>query len=401
MSDLSWINSYGFLGVRLFELPSLLICLLLIIIGGYRFKVKNKYQFTLALHCMLPFVLNDVLFKVSYMPDQFKYWRGVNAIRSGDIGLVEALFNEANTLQASFFLSLLPFPSPVSPISLGFYNTFLYIILFFILYAKQVFTKVSLWFYLLFPSMALYTALSLRETLILLFMVLAVVYARESKVFKTILCTIPITLLKFQNFYIVGPVVLLYFIFSVSKRGMGPAKALTIGVIGLVSLLASAPIALPLVNKFRVAMFVEDGGDPKDIELITGAGDFVFQGLTSGFYFLSKPLPWEATSALQLIQSFENVFVLAILFLITRQAWKKSLDRLAFWLLFMAFAMSVYGLVVANYGTAVRYRYAFVVMYVLFVCADCNVQRLFLKKKAITPLQVSKARVNTDSANGM
>ncbi|MFK4000680.1 hypothetical protein ACI2I3_04930 [Psychrobacter namhaensis] len=383
MSDLSWIYDYGFLGIRLFELPSLMVCLLLIIILSYKFTIPVIQRLTLALHCFLPFILNDVLFKVTYMPDQLKYWRGVNAIRNGDLGLVAAFFSDENVLQASAFFAVMPFPTPVSPISLGFYNTFLYIFLFFILYAKNIFTKVSLWFYLLFPSMALYTALSLRETLILFFMVLAVVYARESKVFKSILCMVPIYLIKFQNFYIVGPVVLLYFIFNVAKKGMGLTKALIIGVIGLISLLASAPIALPLVNKFRVAMFVEDGGDPKDIELISGVGDFVLQGLTSGFYFLSKPLPWEATSALQFIQSFENLLVLGILFLITRQAWIKSPDRLAFWLLFLALSMSVYGLVVANYGTAVRYRYAFVMMYILFVCADCSVKKLFPKKSAV------------------
>lgn len=380
MSDLSWINSYGFLGVRLFDLPSLLVCLLLVFLLGYKFKIKQQYQIVLALHCFLPFVLNDVLFSASYMPDQFKYWRAVNSLRSGQLGVLEALASIGNVNQASIFLASIPFPTPVSVISLGFYNTFIYIILFFILYAKSIFTKVSLWFYLLFPSMALYTALSLRETLILFFMILAVVYARESKILKSILCMVPIYLIKFQNFYIVGPVVLLYFVFNVAKKGMGLTKALIIGVIGLISLLVSAPIALPLVNKFRVAMFVEDGGDPNNIKLISGAGDFVIQGLTSGFYFLSKPLPWEASSALQFIQSFENLAVLGILFLITRQAWRKSPDRLAFWLLFLALSMSVYGLVVANYGTAVRYRYAFVVMYVLFVCADCNITQLRSKK---------------------
>jgi len=380
MSDLSWIYIYSFLGIRLFELPSLLICLLLIVILSYKFSVPRKYQIVLGLHCFLPFVLNDVLFSASYMPDQFKYWRAVNSLRSGQLGVLEALASIGNVNQASVFLASIPFPTPVSVISLGFYNTFIYIILFFILYAKSIFTKVSLWFYLLFPSMALYTALSLRETLILFFMILAVVYARESKILKSILCMVPIYLIKFQNFYIVGPVVLLYFVFNVAKKGMGLTKALIIGVIGLISLLVSAPIALPLVNKFRVAMFVEDGGDPNNIKLISGAGDFVIQGLTSGFYFLSKPLPWEASSALQFIQSFENLAVLGILFLITRQAWRKSPDRLAFWLLFLALSMSVYGLVVANYGTAVRYRYAFVVMYVLFVCADCNITQLRSKK---------------------
>lgn len=335
----------------------------------------------LGLHCLLPFFLNNVLFDAKYMPDQFRYWYGVNAIRSGELGFIDALSDPGNTLQASALLSVLPFPAPVSIISLGFYNTFLYLILFFILYAKNIFTNFSLWFYLLFPSLALYTALTLRETLIFFFMVLAIVYARESKIFKSIICIIPIYLIKFQNFYIVGPIVLLYFIFNVAKKGMSLTKALIIGAIALVSLLASAPIALPLVNKFRVSMFVEDGGDPNDIQLISGAGDFIYQGLTSGFYFLSKPLPWEAASALQFIQSFENLFVLGILFLITRQAWRKSPDRLAFWLLFMGLAMSVYGLVVANYGTAVRYRYAFVVMYVLFVCADCKVEKLFPNKR--------------------
>lgn len=380
MSDLDWIYTYGFLGTRFFDLPSLFICLLTILILGYKFNISTKQQIVLTLHCFLPFVLNDVLFSASYMGDQFRYWHGVNDFRNGKLGFIEALENGDTVLTASALLALIPFPTPVSVISLGFYNTFLYIILFFILYVKKIFTNVSLWFYLLFPSAALYTALSLRETLIFFFMILTIVYARESKVFKSIICIAPLYIIKFQNFFILGPIVLLYLIFNVAKKGMGVTKALLIGVIGLAALLLSAPIAIPLVNKFRVAMFVEDGGDPENISLITGAGDFVSQGLTSGFYFLSKPLPWEASSALQFVQSVENLAVLAILFLITRQAWKLRPDKLAFWLLFMALGMSVYGLVVANYGTAVRYRYVFVVIYVVFVCTDCNIQRLFPKK---------------------
>ena len=381
MSDLSWINTYGFLGTRLFELPSLLICLLSIFMLGYKFQVSYKYQIILALHCFLPFVLNDVLFSASYMPDQFKYWRGVNALRNGELAFTEVLANGGTVLTASALLALIPLPTPVSIISLGFYNTLLYIILFFILYAKKIFTKVSLWFYLLFPSIALYTALSLRETLIFFFMILTVIYARESKVFKSIICIAPLYLIKFQNFFILGPIVLLYFIFNVAKKGMGITKALVISVIALVGLLLSAPITIPLVNYYRVAMFVEDGGEADKVSIISGAGDFVFQGLTSAVYFLAKPLPWEASNALQLVQSLENLIILAILFLITRQAWKIFPDKLIFWLLFMMLAMSVYGLVVFNYGTAVRYRYPFVMIYVLFVCADCNVNQIYERKK--------------------
>src|SRR5690606_11395168 len=139
--------------------------------------------------------------------------------------------------------------------------------------------------------------------------------------------------------------------------------------------------AIPQINHFRAAMFVEDGGKAEEIMLISGAGEFVVEGLTSGIYFLSKPFIWEASGLLPLIQSFENLFILAILFLITRKAWMKSPDKLAFWLLFMALSMSVYGLVVFNYGTAVRYRYPFVMIYVLFVCADCEIRTLLPNKE--------------------
>ena len=381
MSDISWIYSYGFLGIRLFDLPSLLICLLVIALGSYKLSVPRKYQFVLGLHCFLPFILNDVLFSASYMPDQFRYWIGVNDIRSGRIDFFDALSDPGNVLQASALLALIPLPTPISIISLGFYNTLLYIVLFFVLYVKKAFTTFSLWFYLLFPSAALYTALSLRETLIFFFMMLTVVYARESKVFRSALCVVPIYMIKFQNFFILGPIVLMYFLLNVSKKGMGLTKALVIGVISLTGLLISAPIAIPLVNKFRAAMFVEDGGNRNDINLISGAGEFVIEGLTSGVYFLSKPFIWEATGFLPLIQSFENSILLVILFLITRQAWKKSPDKLAFWLLFLAFSMSIYGLVVFNYGTAVRYRYPFIMIYVLFVCADCNIQQLLPNRR--------------------
>lgn len=383
MTDLNWIYNYGFLGARLFDLPSFLICILLILLLGYRYKVPSNYQVVLLLHCLLPFILNGVLFDPSYMPDQFKYWKGVNSIRNGELGFIDALFGTGNVLEASALLSLLPFPRPLSIISLGFYNTFLYSALFFILYAKDFFTRVSIWFYLLFPSAALYSALSLRETLIFLFMTLTIVYARESKPLQSTLCLIPLYLIKFQNFFILVPIVLLYFILKVSKEGLSLSKSLMIGVIGLTIFLASAPLAIPLLNKSRIDMYTEDGGNPEDIEIISGIGDFIIQGLTSGIYFLSKPMIWEADGLLPLIQSFENAIILVILFLITRQAWKNLPDRLAFWLLFLAFSMSIYGLVVFNYGTAVRYRYPFVIIYVLFVCADCNIQKLLPKRNKV------------------
>lgn len=379
--DLTWIYNYGFIGTRLFEIPSLLICILLILFLSYKYKAPKIYIGLLLFHAFLPLIINDVLFDPSYMSDQFKYWESVNAIRSGEITIIEALTSDNNVTESSVFLSFLPFPDPVSVLSLGFYNTFIYIILFFILYAKNVFTRVSALIFLIYPSIALYSALSLRDTLIFFFMVLGITYARESKLLKSILLTFPLYMFKFQNFFILMPIILLYFLFKVPKNGMSVSKATLIFLISFVSIIIAAPKTIPLINYFRSAMYIEDGGDPNEIELISGVSELIQEGITSGIFFLSKPFLWESSGFFILIQSFENFVMLVIIFLITNRAYRTKPNKLVFWLLFLIFSMSVYGLVIFNYGTAARYRYPFTMIYILFVCADCNINQLFYTKK--------------------
>jgi len=375
VNDISWIMGESFLGMRFYDLPNLLLCLLFVITGCRVLKVPRSAELVLVGHCLLPLMLNGVLFSFSFMPDAFKYWREFNAIRSGYLGFWEAM-GSGNVEQAAALFSLMPFPFAVTPLSLGFFNTFLYSALFFWLYQKQVFTPVSLWFYLLYPSMALYTGMGLRDTFIFVFMVIAVQYAREGRWWLALLPLFLLYLIKFQNFFILGPVLLLYVLFGIRRTGISGGKALVVLAIGAVALVAISPIALPEVNKFRAAMYVEDGGNREDIDLIASPGEFVSSGVVSGVYFLAKPFPWEASNALQLVQSAENLVVLLLLILLVRVAWRQVPRKLMFWLLFMALALSVYGLVVANYGTAARYRYPFVVIFVLFVCADCGVRRV-------------------------
>src|SRR5690554_617825 len=376
MTDLNWIFSSGFLGMRFYDLPNFLICALLVLLAGRSLKVPALYQGILLLHCLLPFVLNGVLFSYGYMPDAFKYWRTFNAIRAGDLAIWDAWGGVGNVREAAVLFSAMPFPFAVSPISLGFFNSFLYSALFFWLYRKQVFTPVSLWFFLLYPSLALYTGMGLRDTFIFVFMVMAVQWAREGRWWFALLPLYFLYTIKFQNFFILGPILLIYVLFGIWRTGISGGRAVAVVAIAMVTLIAVSPIALPEVNKFRGAMYVEDGGDIEDVEFIGSPGEFVAEGMVSGPYFLAKPFPWEATNPLQLIQAGENLLVLWLLFLIVRVAWKQAPRKLMFWLLFMALALSVYGLVVFNYGTAARYRYPFVVIFVLFVCADCGVRRV-------------------------
>jgi hypothetical protein len=376
VSDLDWVLSESFWSMRFYDMPNFFICLLLVFTACRLMKVPRFAEITLIGHCVLPFFLNGVLFPFSYMPDAFKYWHAFNAIRGGELGLFEAL-SAGNVEQAAAFFALMPFPLAVTPLSLGFLNTFLYLALFFWLYKKGIFTKISMCFYLFYPSFALYTGMGLRDTFILVFMVVAVQWAREG---RWLILWFPLGLLfmiKFQNFFVLAPLLLVYTWFGIRYTGISLVKGLLTLSAGLAAFLGAAPIALPLVNRFRAAMFVEDGGERGQVVLINGPSEFLSEGFTSGLYFLMKPFPWEAESALQLVQSVENFVVAVFLILIIRVAWRRTPRKLVFWLLFLIFALSIYGLVVFNYGTAARYRYPFIVIFVLFVCSDCHVRSLF------------------------
>jgi len=97
-------------------------------------------------------------------------------------------------------------------------------------------------------------------------------------------------------------------------------------------------------------MYVEDGGDADQVQMIEGPVQFVLEGMTSGIYFLMKPFPWDASNLLQIIQSFENLAIAGLLVLLARAAWNRAPRMLIFWTLFLIFAASIYGLVVFNYA---------------------------------------------------
>lgn len=377
MSDFAPQQEAGFWAMRLMDLPLFVMLAVFILVVSLRFRPPPAVQLMLYLHAALPFFLNGLLFPVSYMPDQLKYLSAFYEIRTGALSVWEVILHGGNVDRASLLFAAMPLPFALTPNSLGFYNGFIWTALFLWLYRKGVFTHLSMWFYLLYPSMALYSSLSLRDTFVFAFMIMAAQWAREG---RWVIMLVPLVLLyaiKFQNFYILAPVLFLFLAFGIRHKGLSISRGAATLVTGVAALVALSPIALPLINYFRRAMYVEDGGDADQVQMIEGPVQFVLEGMTSGIYFLMKPFPWDASNLLQIIQSFENLAIAGLLVLLARAAWNRAPRMLIFWTLFLIFAASIYGLVVFNYGTAARYRFPFLTFFVIFVCADCRAHSLF------------------------
>ena len=373
---MNWYQRLGLETSFFYDLPNFLICIFAVIIVSGVVKMPRNYTIILLVHCFVPFFLNDVLFPASYFGDQFRYTGAVREIRdsfrlSSEVG---------NVASASWFLAFIPLPFVETVKSLGFFNKLIFIFMFAFLYSKGVLNRFCAYFLLLYPSIVLYTGLSLRDTFIFCCMMMSAYFAIKRNTLFLSLFIAPLAFIKFQNFFILLPL-FAFVIFNLGDKGMSVRKGIVILSITFVTLILSFPLVAPMLNAMRLAMYREDGGvNIQDVPLISGIGDFIYMGLTSGLYFFSKPLPWEASKALQLVQALENLIIMFIVIKLTVRAWRTNLNKLIFWLVLFIASLSIYGLVVFNYGTAARYRFPFIAMYVVYVAYACNVNQIFNKK---------------------
>ncbi len=348
----------------LFDIANFLVCIILIIIVCRRNLIPIWIGLLLSFYSFLPFLLNDFLFSAHYFPDQFGYIGEMKNTRALNLFASDQVPREfTKFVWTSYFMSILPLPYIKTISSLAFFNWFLSILLFVWLYKKKFLSGLPLLFFLFYPSLVLYTSLSLRDPLIVFFMTLGIVFLIEAKYLKFFLFTSPLIILKFQNYFFL--LFLLAFFIIFRKENSNNLFKTSIFVIIILCFIPFLNEILAQVNFYRYAFFLEDGRPEEFFEPIDGLYNFMIYGITAFPYFLIKPLPWEAANGFQLIQSFENIAVLSFLIVFTKRAYEQSLFITNRWLLYLIFTATIYGLVIYNFGTAVRYKYPIIISYVI------------------------------------
>jgi len=311
-----------------------------------------------------PFWFNGLLFSSEYMPDQFKYLYVLKSIRDFEFSI-----DIANTVYfSSWLFALFPLPFVFNVIGIAFINKFIFLILFVFLYQKKYLKGASLYFILLYPDLILYSSLALRDMLVLNFMFISTVFLLNKRYFISIFFLLPLIVIKFQNFFLMFILWILYVSFM-KKRFINSKYIHLYFFIFLIFMFIIFIILIPYIieplDYYRRAMFVEDGGLIENYIALTTVKDVLLLGIKASFYFLLKPLFFEATNNFQLVQAFINMIVFVFLIKYTTICYKINQFKTLFWLTFLIFSMSVYGLVVENFGTAARYRFPFIVVYVV------------------------------------
>lgn len=383
-----------------FDIPNLLVCLTVVFIAWRIKTIPDWIALVLICYSFIPFFLNDFILPVGYMGDQSLYTATLDAVRSGDIlghvytnnckdynkyewvngWTVEvAKFNEAaigkcpftvtaKAVVTSWFLALLPVPFVETENSIGFFNRFLFLILFLWLYQKKFLKGLPLYFIIFYPSLVLYSSLGLRDMLILFLMVVSIIFLVEQKKFRFLITIIPLYFIKLQNFYLM----FIFFMISIilKKQTLLYKMRYIIVVLSFAIFVFYFDEIIFIIERDRVGMFYENYGTTIGYNPINSIYDLIIESLKGFFHYLLKPLPWEIGNSLQLIQSIENILLLIFLILFTKKAYNESAFLTFKWLLFLIISLTIYGVVVYNFGTAVRYKFPFIVVYVIGLSYD-------------------------------
>jgi hypothetical protein len=332
-------------------------------------------------HILVIFFLNDVLFSPTYFGDQLRQVDATKLIRGEWFDTGEAFGKHGSKMGfASLIYAAIPLPFINSVQSLAMINFLIFVIILVFIKRNNISSNSVDYFYLLFPSLLLYSSLALRDTLVLLFMIIGlyVILIRE-KILLGLLLSSPIIIFKFQNYLMVIAAILLFYYLK-------NAGGLRYGVTAFFIIIAAfIPEKVPVVAQlyerletWRLALFYDqymyNWQYIKEMNI-----DALYEPLGTGlillyqivkyfFYMLLKPLPWECDNPFQFIQSAENLVIFGMIIWINRKKVfnEKIREKILFLNCLLFVSMTINGLVVFNFGSAVRYKFPFVVVYFVF-----------------------------------
>lgn len=345
-------------------LLGLIISIITFILGKkYKFNISTIYL--LSLSVFTPIFVIGFLFDETYMWDTIVYLRNINFIRDLNSDLI--LPDNLDTKIFSWTYSLIPLPITDNTTNIGFFSKFLYILFFIYLIKSKILKEKSFLFFLflLWPSIILYSSVGLKEipTLILCFFVIKSLIDKNY-LFMSI-SFILLYFLKDQNSYLLAVVIFSYIILF----EMNFKKLDLLLIFGTLTLLIAFFLLDPIFNKlnfYRFNMFLENLTPRNEIVLLDYKSPvFIFDVFKFIINFIFSPLPNEINNTLRLVQFLENIIVFSLLLFFMKKAYLIDKKKTIFWVISLLFIFAVYGSITANSGSIARWRFPFLVNWIL------------------------------------
>ena len=323
---------------------SLLIIIIFFILK--RYHIPNNLSLILILSCLTPLLFNGLMFDWSVFPDQSKYLRNAYFCRELNC---QATSNPM--MLSGIIYAFSPLLSLEGMKSVAFLNRFFLILTIIFLYLKK-FDKFFLIFLIFFPGLILYSSISIRDTLVIIFSILIFYSFFEKKYLNFLIIAFLLFLLKYQTAaYIMGISFLYYLFFNIKKK-------LLFKIIIIISFIIFAYVLesqiTGILNIKRYGFFHEAYGDLTNFENLNSM-QMILSLPKSALLFFISPGP-VVNSVYDSIIFLDTLIIYMFTFFIFFHNMEIDHNKSFFWLITLIFLFSLHGLIVINDGTIHRYK---------------------------------------------
>ena len=327
-------------------------------------KISFKIQLLFLVHLVFVYLCNGLIFEPTYMPDQFKYLKVSQILR--DIG--EYNTSVRNVYWSSMFFAWFPIPYINSIYSIVLINFLLYLGLFIFLNKKNFFNnKLSLYFYLMYPSMVLYSSVALRDFLVFVIFFLSIYYFVQSKYIKSFVLILILKYIKMQLFYIFILSIVIVHFKKICKFCLSIFKKFHFLLYILMLIPAIDLKIFYFINAIRLSMYSEEFKQGSLGFIYLDYFNFIPEGLKASPSILFAPYPWEFTKSFHYIQFVENICIFGILIYIIYCFFKEKLlnQQTMFLMILLGLFIFIHALVLFNAGTIVRYKFPIMATFIM------------------------------------
>ena len=379
----------GNLYYYIFELANFSVLAFLVLII-YKLGLININSFVAWIGIFFsPFLFNYFLFSPFLFGDQFTYAYEVMSLKAtgeswehvGGDGMVGSM--NAVTLSATI-LGAIPLPTYMTVTSLAFANKFILFITF--LWFKRFFNNENeVLLYFLIPSLVLYSATGLRDTLVMVISIIFIINLIRGKLILPILLLYPLLTLKIQMFAVLALYLLGHLIFQAHRsKNLFTFFLFTIFITGAIY----QESILEIINLYRVAFVAEDfvaldgtisyeawalyGAENRDDIMLNSIAEAIFLAILKLPVLLLIPMPWNWSNLFYPLQSIESCLLIYLYCKLTLES--KIYKDYEFILLsfILVLGLGLYALIMANEGTFVRYRFTIYYPFLLALLYVCR-----------------------------
>ena len=286
---------------------------------------------------------------------------------------------DLNTI--SFFYALfLPILKYNDPSIIGGINRLIFICFFAYLSKIKILKKFNFFYLtlLFYPSLIMYTNLGGKENLMMIILIVAIISLYEKRSSLLIVSLTILYVIKINLFSIFFPAVVFIYLYDIKKY-----KDLKYYMFIFLIYFAMFPSNIKKkieyeINWRKFNLKCEDINQERQIKGYYGCENIQIDDFTleigkipiilyNSFRFIMSPMPDRITKFVHKVQFVENIFLLLYLIIITLYAVKaKKFETIKIFLIFL-FLIAIYGNIFSNPGTAIRWKYPLIMMYLFYL----------------------------------